>query len=250
MHADAPCARMEGSLALAALGALPEAEWAVVGPHLASCAACRAALSDLEATAALMAALGPEAAARVATTAGDARPNALVAPLERPTLDGISAGSAERHVSAGPIDRPRFVEVAEATRRRTRRTRLLAAVAAVALLAAGASAWRASSTSATRQPPAVADLASSNALHLVAHLEPKGWGTEVTVTAGGARTRQGLSVWLGEPGRGWVDAGSFSTVPGRTIRVTMACDAHWAGLTTIEVRTASGRVVASGSVDL
>lgn len=249
MPADAPCARMEGSLALAALGALPEAEWAVVGPHLATCAGCRAALRDLEATAGLMAALGPEAAAQVAA-ADDAPPAPPFTTLARSTLGPVVAGTTERHVPIGPIDRPRFIEVAEATRRRARRNRLLAAVAAVALLAAGTTAWRFTLTSAARRPPAVATLASSNAMHLVAHLEPKGWGTEVTVIAGGARTREGLDVWLGAPGRGWVDAGSFSTVPGKTIRVTMACDAHWAGITTIEVRTGSGRVVASGSVDL
>jgi anti-sigma factor RsiW len=210
------------------LGALPPDEHAAFEAHLADCATCRAerdALGDLPALLAL------------AETPGDDRPGDVVPPA----------------VLRGALDRQR--------RERGRRRVLLAAGALVAAVAAFAAGIGVSVLAGSSPPPVTRTVALDSVgdapVHGAAQLTPVAWGTRLHVEclarrgvpsappAPGATPTVYVLVLRAADGTEQQIA-RWSPPPGQDVGIDASTDVPAGGVSGLEVRTSTGRVVMRG----
>lgn len=203
-----------------AMGALSAADRARYEAHLADCAACRAALAALVPAVGLLSRLHADDAARIG--ADDPDPAGLT-----------------------------LLSIARARRRRRRR----ALWAGAGIAAALAVAVPVSIVALTPRPAISVALEGAAAVPVSAtvSLTPVAWGTKIDMSCRYA---------AGAPDAGWTyvltvvgedgtttDLSTWKVDPGRTATLSAGTAQQLAGIRTVEIRTAAGKVVLRGDVD-
>jgi anti-sigma-K factor RskA len=211
------CRDFEVLLAAHAFGALEPDEHEAVETHLAGCADCRRAYSQLAELPALLDLAG-------STEARIASPPPL---LEASVLAALPADRQRRS-----CHRPRFARrrSPQATGPRWRgvsaRSRALALTAVLALVVIGVTQLPASSPHSVRLTLAPSPLAPDS--RAVAILRPHPWGTEVDLQAQHLTPTHGTQIyemWFVSP-HGRVSAGTFTVGTQGHVTVTLASAAH------------------------
>jgi len=209
------CAGRRGQLAMAALGALDEAERAEVEAHLAGCATCRATLDELRDT---TGALDTWAEGTLA-----APPTAVPARLTEVVLTGLRAD--------------------DELERRRRRHRIVAGVGAAAAAVVVAVVVLASGVGRPSTPTRTVALGGTPGVTASAVLEARTWGTSLTVTERGLAPGLTYTVSMSNPAGRWWTAGSYRAGGTGPVVVTMGCAASYGSIDEIRVTDPSGRTV-------
>jgi hypothetical protein len=205
------CPQYRGDLAMAAVGRLGRSERKVLLRHSASCAGCRAALSELEATARMLPLVDP---ARLTDT-GIA-------------MDVSPSGGAGSRGNRG------------------RRLRLRLVVPAVAAVAACALATAVIFGSG-RPAQLTVSLRGAPGVNASAVLSPSSWGTEIDLHISGQPNGQVFTVAMESRSGSWWQAGSYRTAGGTT-DVSLSCAAITSRIERILVRNSTGRIVLQSEV--
>jgi hypothetical protein len=174
---------------MAAIGRLDDAEAAALAAHLDGCAACRAEAAELQ---------------PVADALGEADP-------------GRAGAGPDQRPQPSPVLRQTVLArlAVDSARRRRRRVAGLAGVAAAAvagIVVAGlVVAVVTRSDDAAGEEVALTGPPGGSAA-ATAVLDPKGWGTAISLEVSGLEPGRVYNVWLRAPGGGRVGAGSFVAV--------------------------------------
>jgi anti-sigma-K factor RskA len=210
------CREFEVLLAAHVFAALEPAEHDALETHLAGCAECRQACSQLRDLPSLLDLAG-------GTEARIASPPPL---LEASVLAAVPAGG-ERRRHHRPIPWQRSRQGTPSRRRGVSARRLAPALAAVlALVVAGVTQWPASPPRSVRLTLAPSPLAPAS--RAVAVLRSRPWGTEVDLQAQHLAPTHGAQIyemWFVSP-RGRVSAGTFTVGTQGHVTVTLASAAH------------------------
>jgi anti-sigma factor RsiW len=183
--ADA-CRDQQGRLAMAAIGKLDEAEQAALAAHLEGCDACRAEAAEIQ---------------PVADALREADPHrAGAGPDERPQP------SAELRASV-------LAQLASAsTLRRRRRAAIVFAAAAAVVLAAVLVIGVFTRPEGPVGEQVALTGSPGGAASATAVLEPRGWGTAISLEVAGLEPGRVYNLWLRQPDGTRVGAGSFMAV--------------------------------------
>jgi hypothetical protein len=212
------CDQAKGQIALASIGRLPEAERTSLDAHLDGCAECRAELADLS---------GLRTA--LASAELDSTDSAVTVPE---TLHTAVIGSLGTEV---------------ARHRRAVRVKF-AAAAAVVLLAMGGTALATDAIVTSHPSPASPTYALSGpgGAHATARLTAESWGTSVDFRAYNQAAGQVLTVSMRTAGGSWWVAGTYRTVAGASVDVTMGCAIPVADIDAVRVTNSAGHQVLGG----
>ncbi|MER7072426.1 zf-HC2 domain-containing protein [Terrabacter sp. NPDC000476] len=211
------------------LGGLSDADHRAFSEHLRTCAQCQTELGQVSGLPRLLDLAGP--------TGG-------------PHLAAPEPGAPEEVVRGAGEDRVASLLTAVAARRRRRRAGLsLAAAAAAAAVFAGG-AWLGPSLFADDTPAlptthVVAAPAPGSAVKIDVALVTRGWGTQLDIDCEDMPTDGELLLWVVDRQGRATTAASWRATPAGYSRVTGATALRPNEIQTLEVRTGTGRVLAS-----
>jgi hypothetical protein len=213
------CEQARGQIALAAIGRLPESERLSLESHLEGCPECRSDLADLS---------GLEAALSAAEID---RVDQVVAIPE--SLRSAVLGSLESEVAT---------EVSR--NRRASRLRVLSIAAALVILAGGGTAIAIGVTGSNQPVPAKTfALTGPNGASATVQLTSESWGTRVVLEASGQTAAKDLTVWMREDNGSWWTAGTYNSVDGSIVNVTMSCSVPSSDIDGVRVTNTAGKEV-------
>ncbi len=217
MNASAQCDHFRGLLAMEVVGQITDDDAVALSAHLDGCPECRQEAADLRALAAIL-------------------PAAQLAHLQNEeTAPGIEL---ERAVLVGLES-----EVRRSTRRR--QIRYVAAGAVAAGVVAIALVLTVSPSPNSGHNVA---LTGASAVHASVRLTAQSWGTAVDLEESGQPGGQVLTVSMRTASGSWWTAGTYRTVQGKVVRVTMACALPIADIETVYVKDSAGHTVLHGYV--
>jgi hypothetical protein len=209
------CEQARGQIALEAIGRLPETERLSLDSHLEGCPECRnerAGLSGL---------VGALSAAEID------RVDEIVAIPE--SLRTAVLGSLETEV---------------ARHRRAWRLRVASIAAAVVILAGGGTAIAIAATGSTQPGPVrTFALTGPGGASATVQLTSESWGTRVDLRATGQTAVKDLTVWMREDNGSWWTAGTYNSVAGSVVNVTMSCSVPPAQIDGVRVTNSAGQQV-------
>jgi len=226
------CEIARGQIALASIGRLPRAEQTSLDAHLEGCAACRIQAASLA---------GIEAA------------------LSRAEPERIDQGLSD-HLEEMPVTLRSAVFSSldhEVVRhRRALRVRFAAAAVAVVLVL-GAVGVVAGVAVSSRSPSGTAlsrnstsgrsgttyALSGTGGAHGTARLQPEPWGSSVHLKAYGEEGGQVLTVSMETKSGAWWIAGTYKTVGGTSVNVTMSCAVPPPEISAVRITNAEGQQV-------
>jgi anti-sigma factor RsiW len=213
------CEQARGQIALAAIGRLPESERLSLDSHLEGCPDCRNELADLS---------GLE-------------PALSAAELDR--VDQVVAvPDSLRTAVLGSLDAEVATEVAR--NRRTSRLRTLSIAAALVILAGGGTAIAIGITGSNQPAPAKTfALTGPGGATATVQLTSESWGTSVHLRASGQTALKDLTVWMREYNGSWWTAGTYNSLAGSVVNVTMSCSVPPAEIDGVRVTNAAGQEV-------
>ena len=212
------------------LGGLSDEDHSAFSGHLRTCGRCQSELGQVSGLPRLLDLAGPEGGPLLA--AG--------------TVDGDPVSDGQR------IEEPHVTRLLDEVGRRRRRRRTwlsaLAAAAAVILFAGGAWLGPLLFTSSPPAPPtthvAAAAVAGSGVRVDIA-LVTRGWGTQLDIACEDMPTQGELALWVVDRSGRAMTAASWHATPGGYSRVTGATALSPSEIRSLEVRTDTGKVLAS-----
>lgn len=213
------------------LGGLSDDDHRAFSEHLRTCTQCQAELGQVSGLPRLLDLAGPEGGPHLSTTA--------------------TPGSAPPPLMTEPDDGRLTTLLTEVSRRRRKRRSWLSAVgaaAAVGIFAGGA--WLGPSVFSTRAPTpptthVVAAAAPGSTVKVDVALVTRGWGTQLDIDCEDMPTDGEVLLWvIGRDGKEST-AASWRATPSGYSRVTGATALRPNEIQSLEVRTGSGRVLAS-----
>jgi hypothetical protein len=211
------CEHARGQIALAAIGRLPDTERLALDSHLEGCPECSNELAEIS---------GLEAALSAAEIE---RVDQVVDIPE--TLRTAVLGSLETEV---------------ARHRRASRFRVLAIAAAVVILAGGGTAIGVAAARSGQSGPAPARtfaLTGPGGASATVQLTAENWGTLVDLRVSGQSGGSDLTVSMREDNGSWWTAGTYQSVSGGVVNVTMSCAVPVREIDGVRVTNASGKQV-------
>lgn len=208
------CDHIKGLIALSALDRLAEPESIALLAHLDGCRECRSDERDLRALAAVLPAADPD------RLEGEDMPLGL----SRAVIDRLRAEPGRR--------------------RRTRRWRYMVGAAAAAVVAL--SLWF-SLGGAGPQSETLA-LSGAAGTHASVQLTAQSWGTSLHIVESGQPGRLLQWVSMQTTSGKWWQAGTYRSVSGHTVQVSMACALELSQIESIWIRDSAGHVILHGYV--
>jgi hypothetical protein len=212
------CEHWHGLLALEVVGQLEENDRLALSAHLDGCPACRDERRDYLALADILPAADP---------------------------DALGGHDVPFELQSSVFDRLRTDARHE---RRVRSSRyVLGAVASVAaVVVALVLVFGLSGSPAKPGTGHLVALRGGTGVVATARLTAEPWGTAIHLQEKGQPGGEVLSVSMRSSTGSWWAAGTYQTVTGRTVRVELACGVPASKISSIWVRTKSGRTVLKG----
>lgn len=199
------------------IGQITDDDAVALSAHLDGCLECRQEAADLRAVAAIL------PAAQLAHLQGQETAPGLE--LERAVLVALESEARRssrrrriRYVAAGAV---------------------AAGVVAIALVLTVSPAPKAGQTVA---------LTGAGTVHASVRLTAQSWGTAVDLEESGQPGGEVLTVSMRTASGSWWTAGTYRTVQGKVVRVTMACALPKADIETVYVKNRAGHTVLHGYV--
>jgi hypothetical protein len=217
------CEQARGQIALAAIGRLPESERLSLDSHLEGCPDCRNELADLSGLDAALSAAELDRVDQVVTVPDS---------LRTAVLGSLEAEFATEFAT----------EVAR--KRRASRLRVLSIAAAFVILAGGGTAIAIGATGSNGPVPAKTfALTGPDGATATVQLTSESWGTNVDLRASGQTAEKDLTVWMREDNGSWWTAGTYNSLAGSVVNVTMSCSVPPAQIDGVRVTNAAGQEV-------
>jgi Putative zinc-finger len=221
MNASAQCDHFRGLLAMEVVGQISAEDTVALSAHLDGCPECRQEAADLRAVAAIL------PAAQLAHLQGQEMAPGLE--LERAVLVSLESG-ARRSI-------------------RRRRMRYVAAGAVAAGIVAIALVLTVSPSPSSGQNVALHGTGTgTGAVRASVRLTAQSWGTAVDLEESGQPGGQVLTVSMRTASGSWWTAGTYRTVQGKDVHVTMACALPLSDIETVYIKDRAGQTVLSGYV--
>lgn len=212
------------------LGGLSDDDHSAFSEHLRTCGRCQTDLGQVSGLPRLLDLAGPEGGPHMAT----------------------GADGRDRVPRSEPVDEANVARLLDEVGRRRRRRRgwlaAVAAAAAVVLFAGGA--WLGPRLAPSSTPPlpathVAAAAVSGSGVRVDIALVPRGWGTQLDIDCEDMPTQGELALWVVDRSGRAMTAASWRATAAGYSRVTGATALSPSEIRSLEVRTGTGKVLAS-----